>query len=274
MNNEPTIFDELFAKIRPETLLGDPRATGEGISLAIIDSGIDASIIADRMQQNGHEYQPIEGAIFRNDVADLGPYLGKQSAPHGTIVADIILRLAPRVKIFSADVVGPGGMAEVETVVRAIYHAIEVWKCKIINLSLGVPEQKLHPIQKKHQIMRAIDEAYYRDVLIFAAAHNEHPIVHSYPAMFSPELISVDKAIFENEWQFAYELREHIEFQAYARGYLGPFSREPATSWATPHLAGIAAKILSLRPNLKLFEIKTILYWLFQSSKNGKKENQ
>ena len=34
------------------------------------------------------------------------------------------------------------------------------------------------------------------------------------------------------------------------RGYLGPFAREPATSWATPHLAGIAARILSLKPDL------------------------
>ena len=54
-----------------------------------------------------------------------------------------------------------------------------------------------------------------------------------------------------------------MEFQAHGKGYLGPFAREPATSWATPHLAGIAARILSLKPDLKPFEIKTVLYWLF-----------
>jgi hypothetical protein len=35
--------------------------------------------------------------------------------------------------------------------------------------------------------------------------------------------------------------------------------------------AGIAARILSLRPGLKPFEMKTILYWLLQSAKNGRR---
>jgi hypothetical protein len=62
--------------------------------------------------------------------------------------------------------------------------------------------------------------------------------------------------------EFAYRLHDQVEFQAFSRGYLGPFADESATSWATPHLAGIAARLLSLRPNLKPFEIKTLLYWM------------
>jgi hypothetical protein len=171
------------------------------------------------------------------------------------------------VRLYSADVFGTQGTCEVETVIRALHWAIDVWKCKVINLSLGVPEQRLQQVQRRYQFLRAIEDGYYKDVLIFAAAHNEHPLTRSYPAVFAPPLISVDKGLFDDPLQFAYLLREHIEFQAHSRGYLGPFAREPATSWATPHLAGIAARILSLRPNLKPFEIKTILYWLFQSSR-------
>jgi subtilisin len=145
---------------------------------------------------------------------------------------------------------------------RAFHWAIDVWKCKIINLSLGVPEHRLQQIQRRYQFLRAIEEGYYKDVLIFAAAHNEHPLMRSYPALFAPALISVDKNTFSDPLQFAYNLREQIEFQAHGRGRLGPFSQEPATSWAAPHLAGIAARILSLRPDMKPFEIKTVLYWL------------
>src|SRR5262249_1387258 len=110
---------------------------------------------------------------------------------------------------------------------------------------------------------------YYRDVLIFAAAHNEHPLTLSYPAMFAPPLLSVDKGAFDDPYQFSYALREHIEFQAYSRGYLGPFAAEPARSWAAPHLAGLAARLLSLRPGLKPFEIKTLLYWMCNPAPNN-----
>jgi hypothetical protein len=72
----------------------------------------------------------------------------------------------------------------------------------------------------------------------------------------------VDKQTFADPLRFAYVLREQIEFQAHGVGQLGPFAAEPATSWAAPHLTGIAARILSLRPGLKPFEMKTILYWL------------
>jgi subtilisin family serine protease len=263
----PTIFDQIFSLLSPEKLLQDPRATGEGVSIALVDSGVDRALLEAKLRERNQTIQPIEGAIFRSDSPTPLPYLGQQSSPHGTTVADIVLTIAPQVKLYSADVFGPTGTSEVETVIRAIQHAIDVWKCKIINLSLGVAEHKLQQPQKRQQFLRTIEEAYFKDVLIFAAAHNEHPITRSYPAVFAPPLISVDKGLFEDPLDFAYHLRENIEFQAHSRGYLGPFAREPATSWATPHLAAIAARILSLKPDLKPFEIKTILYWMFRAKK-------
>ena len=88
-------------------------------------------------------------------------------------------------------------------------------------------------------------------------------------AAFAPPLLSVDKGLFADPLEFAYELRHQVEFQAHGRGYLGPFAQEPATSWAAPHLAGIAARILSLRPGLKPFEMKALLYWMFQARNGG-----
>ncbi|HXD89391.1 MAG TPA: S8 family serine peptidase [Urbifossiella sp.] len=262
-----TVFDEIFSLLTPDRLLRDARATGAGVAVAIIDSGVERAVLEDDFRSNGTSILPIEGAIFQPNKPPL-PYTGHQSAPHGTTVADIILRIAPAVKLYSADVFGSTGTCEVETVIAALHHAIEVWKVKVINLSLGVPEHKLLQLPRRQQLQQAIEEAYFRDVLVFAAAHNDHPLTRSYPAAFAPPLISVDKALFDDPLEFAYRLREHVEFQAHGKGYVGPFAREPATSWATPHLAGIAARILSLKPDLKPFEIKTILYWLFRST-NG-----
>ena len=254
-----TVFDDIFRLLTPDRLLRDPRATGEGVSVALIDSGVERSVL----EEKHPGMKPIEGAIFRSESATPLPYTGHQSSPHGTTVADIVVTMAPQVQLYSADVFGPTGTSEVDTVIKALHHAIDVWKCKIINLSLGVSEAKLQQLPKRHQFLKAIEEGYYKDVLIFAAAHNEHPITRSYPAAFAPPLISVDKGLFDDPLQFAYQLRETVEFQAHGRGYLGPFAREPATSWATPHLAGIAARLLSLRPEMKPFEIKTLLYWMF-----------
>jgi hypothetical protein len=255
------VFEEILALLTPE-LLRDPRATGEGVPLCVIDSGVEHTVLEERARQRGQEIYPIQGGIFTAAQAQPLPYTGHQSTPHGTTVADIILTLAPRVRLYAADVFGPQGSCDVETVMRALHWAIEVWKCKIINLSLGVAEQRLLQIPRRYQFLRAIEAGYFKDVLIFAAAHNEHPLTRSYPAAFAPPLISVDKQVFENPLHFAYALREQIEFRAHAKGYLGPFAQEPATSWAAPHLAAIAARLLSLRPGLKPFEIKTLLYWL------------
>jgi subtilisin len=262
VSGERDVFDELFALLTPERLLRDPRATGEGIKVCVIDSGIDQQVLQKRFAERGLAIHPIAGAIFSSERPEPLPYEGQQSSPHGTTVADIILSLAPRVRLYSADIFGYQGNCELDVVLRALHWAIDVWKCKVVNLSLGVPEHRLQQIQRRYQLLRAIEEGYYRDVVIFAAAHNEHPFTRSYPAQFAPPLISVDKGTFADPLQFAYTLREQIEFQAHGRGHFGPFANEPATSWAAPHLAGIAARILSLRSDLKPFEIKTILYWL------------
>jgi subtilisin len=261
------VFEEVFALLTPARLLHDPRATGEGIPVCVIDSGVERALLEEKFRRQGQPIHPIEGAIFTADRPEPLPYDGHQSTPHGTTVADIILTLAPRVWLYSADVFGPQGNCEVEVVIRALRWAIDVWKCKVINLSLGVPEHRLQQVHRRFQLLRAIEEAYFKDVLVFAAAHNEHPLTRSYPAVFAPPLISVDKHLFADPLQFAYQLREQVEFVAHGRGYLGPFASEPATSWAAPHLAGIAARILSLRPNLKPFEIKTILYWMVSGRK-------
>jgi subtilisin len=266
MTNPGDPFEPVFALLTPDRLLLDPRATGEGVSVCVIDSGVEQAVLQEKFRSRGQDIHPIQGGIFHADRAEPLPYQGRQSTPHGTTVADIILTIAPRVQLYSADVFGPQGSCEVEVLMKALHWAIEVWKCKVVNLSLGVPEQRLQPVQRRQQFLRAIEEAYYKDVLVFAAAHNDHPFTRSYPAAFAPPLISVDKGLFNDPLQFMYHLRDQIEFQAHGRGYLGPFAQEPATSWATPHLAGIAARILSLKPDLKPFEIKTILYWMFRSS--------
>jgi subtilisin len=98
---------------------------------------VERAVLEKRCADRGSPNRPIEGAVFRAGVPGPLPYDGHQSSPHGTVVADIILTVAPQVSLYSADVFGPSGSCEVETVVAAIRHALDVWKVKVINLSLG-----------------------------------------------------------------------------------------------------------------------------------------
>src|SRR5436190_488053 len=103
------VFDELFSLITPERLLHDPRATGEGVSVCVIDSGIERSVIEREFELLGKPIKRIEGGIFTAERAEPLPYDGHQSTPHGTTVADIVLMQAPAVQLYSADVFGPAG---------------------------------------------------------------------------------------------------------------------------------------------------------------------
>lgn len=256
-------FDQLLELLHPDRLLRDPRATGAGVNVAVIDSGIDQGTIAAKFPNA----PPINGVVFSPPArAGVGKgwrnYDGTASAPHGTTVADVILTIAPQARLFSADVFGPQGSTEAETVIQAIYHALDTWNCRVINLSLGVAETRLQPPARRQRFQRAVEEAYHRGAVVVAAAHNEHPHIRSYPSAFGPPLFSVDKAIFADPYEVRYQPREEVEFQAHACGYVGPFAREPATSWAAPHLAGVAARLLSMHPELLPFEVKAILSWM------------
>ena len=87
MTGTDTVFDDIFRLLTPDRLLGDPRATGEGVSIALIDSGVERSVLEAKF---GTAIHPIEGAIFRTETPHPQPYTGHQSSPHGTTVADII----------------------------------------------------------------------------------------------------------------------------------------------------------------------------------------
>src|SRR5262245_42983095 len=116
------VFDELFNLITPERLLLDPRASGDGVRVCLIDSGIERSDLEAKFCA---ARKPIVGGIFTSDRAAPLPYEGHQSTPHGTTVADILLTQAPAVQLFSADVFGPSGTCEVETIIRALRYAYD-----------------------------------------------------------------------------------------------------------------------------------------------------
>jgi hypothetical protein len=57
-------FKELFHRLDRDRLLRDPAADGSGVKVALVDTGVDAELIAQRCRERGHEPPKIEGVIF------------------------------------------------------------------------------------------------------------------------------------------------------------------------------------------------------------------
>jgi len=71
-----------------------------------------------------------------------------------------------------------------------------------------------------------------------------------------------DKKLLDGMLKFKYFPQAGLEFLGHGYADLAPIGSDLETSWATAHLAGTAAKIVSLCPTIKPFEMKSILYWV------------
>jgi subtilisin family serine protease len=98
--------------------------------------------------------------------------------------------------------------------------------------------------------------------MLVASAHNMP--VESYPWKFS-SVISVGSHELDDPFAFFYNPSPPVEF--FARGYDldvawigGGKLRATGNSFATPHIAGIAALILGKHPELTPFQLKSVLH--------------
>lgn len=212
---------------------------GEGVTVAVIDSGIDLQHPAFQGALSDastwHDFYAGDDVPQEEGVAGEGAY------GHGTNVAGIILQVAPKAKIMPLRVLGADGSGDVASVAQAIRWAVQKG-AKVINLSLGSTENS-------PAVQIAIDWATAQDVLVVASAGNENKDHITYPAanaaqgIAAPNLLSVGsvdpqdlKSSFSN-YSAALEIvgpGEHV----YAPAPDGRMASWSGTSMAAPMTAG------------------------------------
>src|SRR5215813_13640184 len=197
--DETAFFSTMSSYFRLE---GDWRsATGQGVTVAIIDSGIDT----DHKDLKGRVIESVEARIEKNKVIFETSNEG-DSAGHGTACAGIIARIAPGNKFASVKVLGAGGLGDGKVFLAGLEYAIKK-RHKVINLSLGTTKpQFFAPL---HDML---DRAYQAGCIVVAAANNlPQP---SFPSVFSSSLISVSKSAETNPFHFGFRFGEVIELTA------------------------------------------------------------
>lgn len=241
--------------------------TGEGVRVAILDSGVDRS------------HGQLRGRVVNGlDVFDTG---GRDDCGHGTAVAGIagaardqvsIAGAAPAVtivpvKVLAYDEAFDACVGDDSAIVAGIRWAADpaAGNADIINLSLGGP-------QYSEAIAEAVREAVSHGVLVVAASGNAGDRIPSYPAAL-PGVISVgglERSDTGPRWWSASSFGS-VDIAAPARDVpvilAGGVDAErlgavpcpddvdqplcgDGTSFSAPYVAGVAALLVELHPEL------------------------
>jgi subtilisin family serine protease len=248
--DQPQISPILWEEITPEWAW--EGATGEGMRVCIVDSGVE------------NDHPAVNGAVRGGIVVEKGPdgLVVKEEAHedlfgHGTACAGIIHKLAPEAELYSARVLNQNLKGGGDALVMGVEWAVEN-KMNVINLSLST--RKKEHVDALHDLA---DEAYFNNVVIVASANNMP--VFSYPWLFGT-VISVASHSEKDPFTFYYNPEPPVEFTAPGvdldLAWSGKsWSVGTGNSYATPHISGIVALILSKHPSLTVFQLKNVLYY-------------
>jgi subtilisin family serine protease len=226
-------------------------ATGKGVRVCILDSGVDAS----HPLVGG-----VESAVVILKGEDGEPFVAEDTegdlCGHGTACAGIVRSLAPECELHSVRVLGPGFTGGGKILLAGLRHAVEQG-FEVVNMSLSTTKKDYAAVL--HELA---DSAYFQRTVLVASAHNMP--VESYPWRFS-SVLSVGSHEEEDPLAFYYNPNPPVEF--FARGvnvevaWLGGETLlSSGNSFATPHVAGICALVRSKHPELTPFQLKSVLH--------------
>lgn len=235
-------------RVTPEWAWGG--ATGAGIRVCVVDSGVEPHHPMVGGLAGSHAVVSGEDGM---SVADIEP---ADAYGHGTACASIVRRFAPQCEIHSVRILGENGGGTGDALLTGLAWAV-AQRFDVINLSLSTTRPQFN-----RALRELADEAYFNRCVIVASAHNAR--VESFPWRFS-SVISVGSHAEEDSSLVLYNPTPPVEF--FARGQAVPVAalgggttRNTGNSFATPHVTGRTALILSKHPRLTTFELKTVLY--------------
>lgn len=227
------------------------KATGKGVTVAVIDTGVDDS----NKQLTGQIAPGGEDFVGKTDGT-------KDLEGHGTKVAGIIAAkemkgtgfsgLAPAAKILplrytgSGDEKKPGNSG---TMARAINHAVGQ-DVDIINISSDT-EKNQDPPDLRAAIKKAVDAG----ILVVAASGNDGAdgkSTKTYPASYDG-VVAVAASDRNDERAFFSQAGDFVDIAAPGVGMvstvpIGGQCSDDGTSFAAPYVAGVAALMMERYP--------------------------
>ncbi len=243
--------------------------TGSGITVAVIDTGIDTDHPEFAGRISEYSYNASEDKIVKDWVTEDGSYdwsLIEDEVGHGTAVTGVIaatmhsggvVGIAPDVNIvvIKAECDENGNFKRTSDLVFGIYYAIER-DVNAVNMSFGTYGPNV--------FAEALQLAYDSDVVCVAAAGNDGTSALMYPAA-DEHVIGVG-ALAENSWALAAysNYGENTNLVAPGSTYTslmgGTYGTMNGTSLASPIVTGAVALFLQNNPYLTADDVTEVLY--------------
>lgn len=208
--------------------------TGEGVKVAVIDTGIDMDHpeLAENIIGG---YNAIDSSLSPNDDQGHGTHVAGTIA--GRQSKKDLTGIAPKAKLFAVKVLDQTGHGTFSAIALGIQWAVD-HKVNVINMSIGSGHYDSEALKL------AVAAAAKAGITVVCAAGNDHSAV-DYPAAY-PGAIAVSALdIWDGLAEFSCSGPE-IQFIAPGVDIIstykdGSWARMSGTSMASPHIAGLAA---------------------------------
>jgi len=237
------------------------KADGGGVRIAIVDTGVEHN----HPWIGGHLAESYAVKTFDDgntviDKCEPGDVCG-----HGTASAGQVRRIAPGCDLISIRVLSESREGSSEALVEALQwlHAQEV---HVVNMSLSTLRLSL-----ALRIGHAVDDLYAKGIACVCAKGYQAE-GRDYPTSFGSTIgVTYAQA---NAAQLSARPNDLVEFEAAGVGQIvawqhGSTRRVTGSSYATPLVTGLIARLLQLSPGLKPCELKSLLHAYAQRQANG-----
>ncbi len=234
-----------------------PLEDGE-VRIALIDTGVSLSVIEDEHILSGYNY--VKNSADTNDnighgTSIAGILLGSSVTDNNALIEDI--NIVPLV--IQDEVEGEFITVDKELLAKAVYDAVDVFNCRVINMSLGTQEYS-------KELYKAIEYAYEKGVVIVSAVGNTgdlYPKELYYPAAFE-EVIGVGSVNLSNEVSSFSQKNNTVSLMGYGEGYYvampnGDKLYASGTSYAVPYISAAAASAIKQNAQLSAKEVTDLL---------------
>ncbi len=209
---------------------------GNDVVVGVIDSGCYAHPDLINNLLTGRNYTSVD---LQNTDDNIG---------HGTYVSGIIASecngeytdgIAHRAKIVPLKCFDNGVVTQTSMISDAIYDAIDLYDCDVINMSLGIPKSKI-----TKTLENAINYAIKNGCIVVAAVGNDGGITEYYPAKYD-DVIGVGSIDRNGEVSSFSQRNATVDCVAPGRAVksvsIDGYNKDSGTSFSAPHISAMAA---------------------------------